>query len=218
MLVVIAALALAVAGLYCFIALYIVPRLARLADRSSGWIRAAQYGAAAFFLGCALTHVAIFMHTIEEPELFAGHSIFHLVSHLAQVVGGLVFALVAWKLLDIRLLTKEEARIEQQQQRLREQLERSQRLNSLGQLAGGVAHDFNNILAVILGFGYVLNDRLDGRPEQDDVTAIITAAERGADLTRQMLLFGRGHDGEPDLIDVNRTIEGSESLLRRAVG
>jgi signal transduction histidine kinase/CheY-like chemotaxis protein len=218
MLVAIAVLALAVAALYCFIGLYIVPRLARMADRSGGWIRAAQYGAAAFFLGCALTHVAIFVHTIDEPELFEGHGLVHLLPHLAQVVGGVLFALIAWKLLDVRVSTKQEARLVQERERLREQLERSQRLNSLGQLAGGVAHDFNNILAVILGFGYVLDDRLSGRPEQADLRAIITAAERGADLTRQMLLFGRGHDGEPDLIDVNRTIEGSESLLRRAVG
>ena len=70
----IAVLALAVAALYGFIGLYVVPRLARLADRTTGLIRAAQYGAAAFFVGCAMTHIALAEHVLSAPELVRGTS------------------------------------------------------------------------------------------------------------------------------------------------
>ena len=212
-------LALAVAALYGFIGLYVVPKLARLADRTNGLIRAAQYGAAAFFVGCAMTHIALAEHMLSVPELVEGHEWAHLLPHLLQVVGGTTFALIAWLSLDVRLRTKEEALLEAEGARLREQLERSQRLNGLGQLAGGVAHDFNNLLAVIGGYGRLLDRRLGDRPElRADAREIVTAAERGAELTRQMLVFSRGSEREVEVGDVNRAIEGSETLLRRAAG
>src|SRR3954447_17856072 len=129
-----AALALAVAVLYGFIGLYVVPMLARIADRTSGLIRAAQYGAAAFFVGCAMTHIALAEHMLSVPELIRGHEWAHLVPHVLQVIGGSVFAVITWRTLDLRLQTKAEARLEAESERLREQLERSQRLNALGQL------------------------------------------------------------------------------------
>ena len=215
----IAVLALAVAVLYGFIGLYVVPRLARLADRTTPLIRAAQYGAAAFFLGCAMTHIALAEHVLSVPELVRGHEWAHVLPHILQVVGGTVFASIAWFSLDVRLRTKEEARLEAESERLREQLERSQRLTGLGQLAGGVAHDFNNLLAVIGGYGRLLDRRLADRPElRADVREIVTAAERGAELTRQMLVFSRGSEREAEASDINRAIEGSETLLRRAAG
>ena len=201
-------LALAVAALYGFIGLYVVPKLARLADRTNGLIRAAQYGAAAFFVGCAMTHIALAEHMLSVPELVEGHEWVHLLPHLFQVVGGTTFALIAWLALDVRLRTKEEALLEAEGARLREQLERSQRLNGLGQLAGGVAHDFNNLLAVIGGYGRLLDRRLGDRPElRADAREIVTAAERGAELTRQMLVFSRGSEREVEAGDINRAIE-----------
>ena len=215
----IAVLALAVAALYGFIGLYVVPRLARLADRTNLLIRTAQYGAAVFFLGCALTHIALAEHVLSVPDLVAGHEWAHLLPHVFQVIGGTAFAGIAWFALDIRLQTKEEARLEAESEQLREQLERSQRLNGLGQLAGGVAHDFNNLLAVIGGYARLLDRRLDDRPElRADVREIVTAAQRGAELTRQMLVFSRGSQRETEAGDINRAIDGSETLLRRAAG
>jgi signal transduction histidine kinase len=153
------------------------------------------------------------------PELVEGHEWVHLLPHVLQVVGGTAFALIAWLALDVRLRTKEEALLEAEGARLREQLERSQRLSGLGQLAGGVAHDFNNLLAVIGGYGRLLDRRLADRPElRADVREIVTAAERGAELTRQMLVFSRGSERELEVGDINRAIEGSETLLRRAAG
>ena len=119
----------------------------------------------------------------------------------------------------MRLLTKDEARLEAESERLREQLERSQRLNGLGQLAGGVAHDFNNLLAVIGGYARLLDRRLADRPElRADVREIVDGGQRGAELTRQMLVFSRGPAREAEAGDVNRAIEGGETLLRRAAG
>ena len=96
-------LALAVAALYGFIGLYVVPRLARLADRTNLLIRAAQYGAAVFFVGCAMTHIALAEHVLSVPELVDGHEWAHLLPHVFQVVGGTVFASIAWFALDVRL-------------------------------------------------------------------------------------------------------------------
>ncbi len=79
----IAVFALAVAVLYGFIGVYVVPKLARLADRDSGLIRAAQYGAAAFFVGCAMTHIALAEHVLAVPELVRGHEWAHLLPHVA---------------------------------------------------------------------------------------------------------------------------------------
>src|SRR3954452_4270046 len=91
----IAGFALAVAVLYGFIGVYVVPKLARLADRDSGLIRAAQYGAAAFFVGCAMTHIALAEHVLAVPELVRGHEWAHLLPHVAQVIGGGTFAVIA---------------------------------------------------------------------------------------------------------------------------
>jgi signal transduction histidine kinase len=219
MLAVIAVLALIVAALYGFIGLYIVPRLARLAVRKGSLISVAPYGAAAFFLGCAMTHVAIAVHTLVEPNLVKGHEWFHLAPHILQVVGGTLFSVIAWTRLDVKLRTKEDARLEEESERLRDQLERSQRLGSLGQLAGGLAHDFNNLLVVILGYGRLLEEKLDGDPaSRADIKEIVGAAQRGADLTRQMLVFSRGPEVSLDATDVNHAVEASVTLLRRAVG
>ena len=127
-----AVLALAVSVLYGFIGLYVVPKLARLADRTSGLIRAAQYGAAAFFVGCAMTHIALAEHMLAVPELVRGHEWAHMLPHIAQVLGGATFALIAWRKLDVRLLTKDEARFEAESERLRDDTHRTRRAHARG--------------------------------------------------------------------------------------
>lgn len=106
----IASLAIVVAILYALIGVYVVPRLARLAGEApSRLMVAAKWGAAAFFLGCALTHIAIAVHTLEGSADIQGHALAHFLPHVAQVVGGVTFIVIASRYLDIRLAPKDAA-------------------------------------------------------------------------------------------------------------
>ncbi len=111
-------------------------------------------------------------------------------------------------------------------ERLEAQLHQAQRLESLGQLAGGVAHDFNNLLGAITNYAaFVIQDlgamRAAGavvdRPIHD-AEQIAKAAERGAALTRQLLAFGRREVVRPEVLDLDDVIRGVEQLLRRTIG
>src|SRR4029079_14261788 len=86
-----------------------------------------------------------------------------------------------------------------------------------GQLAGGVAHDFNNILLVIRGYSSVLRGSLEDPQQIDDVEEIIKAADRAADLTRQLLAFGRRQVLQPRLLNLVEVVRGVESHLRRSL-
>ncbi|MDA3959321.1 MAG: response regulator [Planctomycetota bacterium] len=98
------------------------------------------------------------------------------------------------------------------------QLRRSERLESLGQLAGGVAHDFNNMLTGILGAAEMLAHKggTDGRSGRY-VDTIITAAQRAAGLTRQLLDFSRRSTMQREAVDLHRVIEDSIRLLERSI-
>ncbi|MEN3361114.1 MAG: hypothetical protein V7637_5096 [Mycobacteriales bacterium] len=113
----------------------------------------------------------------------------------------------------------EQQRAERERQQLERQLRQSERLESLGQLAGGVAHDFNNLLAVINGYADLVSSAL--RPDDPlrvDLEGIGNAARRGADLTRQLLLFSRLEPSAPQTLDLNTVVADTESLLRRTIG
>jgi PAS domain S-box-containing protein len=102
---------------------------------------------------------------------------------------------------------------------LESELLQSQRMDAIGRLAGGVAHDFNNLLTAILGFSRELLDELpsDDR-RRDDLVDILTAAERAADLTRQLLAFSRRQVLRPRVVDLNDLVRALERLLRRVLG
>jgi PAS domain S-box-containing protein len=103
--------------------------------------------------------------------------------------------------------------------RMAEQLAASQRLESLGQLTGGLAHDFNNLLTVILGSAEALADELRGKPGQRGLAdMIVTAAQRGADLTQRLLAFARKQALAPQPLDLNRQLAGMDAMLRRTLG
>lgn len=98
------------------------------------------------------------------------------------------------------------------------QLERAQRLESVGQLTGGVAHDFNNLLTVILGNAEILAEDLEGHTVLGPLAQMIyTAAEQGAQLTRSLLAFARKQVLEPSLIDVDAVVRDMEPFLRRTI-
>jgi len=102
---------------------------------------------------------------------------------------------------------------------LESQLHAARKMESLGQLAGGVAHDFNNLLGVVRGHGELLAAGLDpGDRGQDHVRQILDAADRAAKLTRQLLAFGRRQVLEPRVVDLNRVVTGTQTLLGRLVG
>jgi PAS domain S-box-containing protein len=102
---------------------------------------------------------------------------------------------------------------------LAEQLRRSQRMEAVGQLAGGVAHDFNNLLAAIRGYSELaLGDLGGGSPATADVEEVIRAADRGAALTRQLLQFSRRQVLAPSLVDPAEVVDGLIPMLRQLVG
>jgi two-component system, cell cycle sensor histidine kinase and response regulator CckA len=102
---------------------------------------------------------------------------------------------------------------------LEEQLRQSQKMESIGLLAGGVAHDFNNILGVIMGQVSMLLRRLDPRDEaRGRVAEIGKAADRAATVTRQLLAFSRKQILQPRVLDLNAVLRETETILRRLIG
>jgi two-component system, cell cycle sensor histidine kinase and response regulator CckA len=110
-------------------------------------------------------------------------------------------------------------RAEAERESLGERLRQSERLESLGQLAGGVAHDFNNILGVILNYAtFVAQQTTDNPAVQADVGQIRSAAERAARLTRQLLIVGRREAIAPEILELNAIVADIRDLLARSLG
>jgi PAS domain S-box-containing protein len=106
-----------------------------------------------------------------------------------------------------------------ERKRLEEELLRAQRLEAIGRLAGGVAHDMNNLLTVINGYSEILLARLgQGSPMREQIGEIRNAGKRGETLTKQLLAFSRQQAMSPRVLNVNAVIVGIESMLRRLVG
>jgi two-component system cell cycle sensor histidine kinase/response regulator CckA len=102
---------------------------------------------------------------------------------------------------------------------LEEQLRQAQKMEAVGRLARGVAHDFNNILAAIVGASELLaNQYPEGHPSRIEAEEIQKAAERGAALTRQLLAFSRPRAFEPQVFDLHAQISSLETTLRRIAG
>ena len=103
--------------------------------------------------------------------------------------------------------------------RLEEQLHHSQRLDAVGRLAGGIAHDINNMLMVISGYSQMLSESPEGdETRQGDLEQIIKAADRGADLTRQLLAFSRRQVVNPRVLDLNMIVRDTQRMLQRVIG
>ena len=107
---------------------------------------------------------------------------------------------------------------EQEREKLHEQLMQVQKLDAIGQLAGGVAHDFNNMLAVILGRTQLALLKMQPTdPYHKTFFEIQDAAEHSANLTRQLLAFARKETVAPKVIDINQAIQSTFKLLRRLI-
>jgi PAS domain S-box-containing protein len=110
-------------------------------------------------------------------------------------------------------------RAKREKDRLQGELDVAHRLESIGQLAGGVAHDFNNILAVIMNYARFVADEVpEGSRAFEDLEEIRRAADRAAALTRQLLIFGRRDVVVPQVLSVNAVVSGLDTLLASAVG
>lgn len=98
-------------------------------------------------------------------------------------------------------------------------LRQSQKMDAIGQLAGGVAHDFNNLLMVVSSYGEILSSRLpEGSKEQRAAKQILQAAEHGEGLTRQLRAVGRSTATEPEPVELNHVVAALESMLHRVAG
>lgn len=123
---------------------------------------------------------------------------------------------------------RERLKADAERERFAARLTQAERLESLGQLAGGVAHDFNNLLAVIANYTSFIAEELQGavdqpggerwRPVQEDVEQVRRATDQATSLTHQLLAFGRREVVQPRVLDLNEVVFGVEQILRRTLG
>ena len=113
----------------------------------------------------------------------------------------------------------ERKRQEDEKTKLEDQLQQAQKMEAVGRLAGGVAHDFNNMLTVILGHANLALMKIDStQPLHINLEEIRKAAERSAGLTRQLLAFARKQTIAPKVLDVNEAVVGTINMLQRLLG
>jgi PAS domain S-box-containing protein len=124
------------------------------------------------------------------------------------------------RMLGVTLDETERKLIEVEHAQLEIRLRQAEKLEALGQLAGGVAHDFNNLLVAIRGYGELALGRL-GRGEEgvaEDVEGVLLAADRAAGLTKQLLAFGRRQVLKPEVVDLNDVVRETAGLLQLLIG
>ncbi|GAB6097854.1 hypothetical protein JCM14469_41080 [Desulfatiferula olefinivorans] len=110
-------------------------------------------------------------------------------------------------------------RSEKERLSLRDQLVQAQKMESVGRLAGGVAHDFNNMLSIIMGYGEMVMESMDpSDPNRLSMQELLSAARRSTDIVRQLLAYARKQTIEPTLLDLNGVIENTLNMLRRLIG
>lgn len=108
---------------------------------------------------------------------------------------------------------------EKERENLNIQLVQAQKMESVGRLAGGVAHDYNNMLGVIVGYSEMALEKINpNEPLYSNLKEILNAANRSADITRQLLAFSRQQAITPKHLNLNTTIEGMLKMLRRLIG
>jgi two-component system cell cycle sensor histidine kinase/response regulator CckA len=113
----------------------------------------------------------------------------------------------------------ENKRAEKEKEELEGRLRQAQKMEAVGRLAGGVAHDFNNMLSVIIGHADMALEDVDpSQPIYERLEEIRKAGERSADLTRQLLAFARKQTISPKVLDLNKTVGSMINMLQRLIG
>ena len=108
---------------------------------------------------------------------------------------------------------------EEEQDKLRTQLLRSQKMEAIGRLTAGIVHDFNNLLTAIGGFADLVRSGLNSdHPQQADVDRILSSSRRASDLVRRLLIFSRQEAIEPQVLSLNAVVGETEKILRRLIG
>jgi len=132
---------------------------------------------------------------------------------IASLVG------MRWQLGKLRESELARSAAEEALQQTHAALAQAQKMESIGRLAGGVAHDFNNMLGVIMGHvELALRRTPPGAPLHDDLAEVLKATVRSADLTRQLLAFARKQEIVPRVMNVNEVMEDSLTMLKRLIG
>ncbi len=113
----------------------------------------------------------------------------------------------------------ERKRAEAEKDRLQEQLSQAQKIESVGRLAGGVAHDFNNMLSIIIGHAMFLAEEIgEDNPLYEDLNEIIKAGKRSSELTKQLLAFARKQTIAPQVLNLNIALQNMLKMLERLIG
>ena len=113
----------------------------------------------------------------------------------------------------------ERTSLAEEKTRLEDQLRQAQKVEAIGRLAGGVAHDFNNLTAIVLGYGEMLLGQVHAEdPKHKYVQQIVEAGRRSAALTRQLLAFSRKQTLQPEVLDINALLRNLERMLGRVIG
>jgi PAS domain S-box-containing protein len=152
-----------------------------------------------------------------ESELLDAHGNMHeVIFHKGSLIGsdGSIIGLIG-VILDIT--ERKQAEIERE--KLQSQLNQAQKMESVGRLAGGVAHDFNNMLGVIIGYSELALGQIGADdPLRKALEEILNAGKRSSDITRQLLAFARKQTIAPKVLDLNETVESMLKILRRLIG
>ena len=139
------------------------------------------------------------------------------IAHICQEVFGRDGKSIGRRASNRDITERKKAR--EEKLKLETQLQQAQKMEAIGQLAGGVAHDFNNMLGVIIGQAELALDEVaPDQPLFNNLEEIRKAARRSADITRQLLAFARKQIIAPRVLDLNETVEGMLKLLRRLIG
>jgi len=167
-----------------------------------------------------MTRFSIPARALPPGTIVVNQPVSFVASHPALVVTTVaIIALLACGIVILGFNIYQRKLAERQQQALQAQLIQSQKMEAVGHLAGGVAHDFNNILTAIIGYGSILQAKVGADPELTScVEQVLVAADRAAGLTRSLLAFSRKQVLEPKATDLNEIVRGIAGIATRLIG